>query len=604
MADINARTRLLIGTPTTWAGANLVLGDGELVLERETSGAVQMKVGNGAATYSALPFLTMTPTIPPEYVTQDEGDARYLQLSAVATTKTANLVPRMLASGLLDPSMIPLPPAIDVGGGASDAGKLVKTASTGKIDPSLVTVTTGGYLGTVDATATLPTHAYKSGDYYINTTAGLAHASWGLTAGTTVVVGQQLAYNGTAWQTVGTGAAYLPISGGTLTGNLAFSMPPSNWPATEAAIDIGIGAISGGKTDPKIPTIVFHNLMFDGTNVKYKAADLGSYYLQQGGIHQWFNAPAGAAGANATAPLAMVLDSARNLGLGVTPSAWGSSYVALELPNACGLFAFKGATSSMTLVQNSFFDGSNWLYKMAGAAGQATLSGAQFQFATAPSGAAGATIPFVPTLEVYSYGPGSANMLLGDNAPRYESAGRGVLEINGANTAIIGLKVSSQALGHLYHTGTDLHLVNLTTTGQLTLDANGATRLAISSNGNVTVSDNGVAATNLFTAGGTTISTTFTQNGDNAIDTIPVNAGLGGGLCIIRGANGSSGTAIGKVYVFYCQVSGGAVGAGLALLGSTGSTAETFTSSVVGGRLRITGVGTSTGIWHVSFIGG
>lgn len=248
MPDIDARTRLLVGTTADWAASDLVIGDGEVVLER-TGGLVKMKAGDGVAHYSGLPFLAIEPTIPPEYLTQDEGDARYLMLADVSSTAVASKVPRLGPGGLLPAAMIPLPLAIDVSTGAADAGKLVKTAASGKInatflppmidfsagaadaaklvmtalngkvDSSLITVTTGTYKGTVDATAAKPAGTYLLGDFFLNTGTGLAHASWGFAGGTTVSPGQQVIYNGTTWDTV-QGAAYLSLSGGTLSGPL------------------------------------------------------------------------------------------------------------------------------------------------------------------------------------------------------------------------------------------------------------------------------------------------------------------------------------------------------------------------------------------------
>jgi len=264
MADINARTRLLIGTTADWAASDLVLGLGELVLER-AGGLVKLKAGDGASRYSALPFVTAVPDVPPEYVTQDEGDARYLQLAGISVASTPNAVPRMDAGGMLAAGMIPLPPAIAattgvadagklvktaptgkldltflpaiiatsagaldadklvktnisgkvdltflppiiaVSAGAADAGKLVKTAASGKIDPSLITITVGKYKGTADATAPKPAGTYIAGDYFINSGSGLADASWGLPVDTVVAPNQQLHFNGTTWDVVGSG---------------------------------------------------------------------------------------------------------------------------------------------------------------------------------------------------------------------------------------------------------------------------------------------------------------------------------------------------------------------------------------------------------------
>jgi hypothetical protein len=216
MADINARTRLLIGTTADWAAHNLVLGLGELVVER-AGAQIKMKVGDGAAAYSALPFVTADAIIPPEYLTEAEANALFLRLSDVSNVQAANKVPRMDGNGRLAYSMLPLPSYISASSGPLDAGKLVALSSTGKIDPSMITVTTGGYKGTVDATAPKPAGTFIAGDYFVNTANGLAHASWGTPGGTTVSAGQQIIFNGATWDVIGTGSsAFLPLSGGTL----------------------------------------------------------------------------------------------------------------------------------------------------------------------------------------------------------------------------------------------------------------------------------------------------------------------------------------------------------------------------------------------------
>ena len=226
MANINARTRLLVGTTAQWAANDLVLGDGELVIERAAS--VKLKVGNGAAKYSALPFVTAEPAIPAEYMTQDESDARYLLLTDVTTTSTANNVPRMGASGTLAYPILGIPAYVDSSAGAADAGKLVQLDPAGKIDGTMIKVTTGGYKGTANVTAAKPAGTYIPGDYFINTGAGTAHASWGLPGGTIVSPGQQIIFNGTAWDLVGgAGSAVLLGDGTAAAPSLAFLNSPS-----------------------------------------------------------------------------------------------------------------------------------------------------------------------------------------------------------------------------------------------------------------------------------------------------------------------------------------------------------------------------------------
>jgi hypothetical protein len=57
MADTLARMRQMVGTTAQWAADDIVIGDGELVCERTTGGAIKMKVGDGVSNFSELPYL-------------------------------------------------------------------------------------------------------------------------------------------------------------------------------------------------------------------------------------------------------------------------------------------------------------------------------------------------------------------------------------------------------------------------------------------------------------------------------------------------------------------------------------------------------------------
>jgi len=60
MPNIFARQRQLIGTTAEWATDNLVVGDGEIAVERTATGVIRTKVGNGVSTFSALPYVGTT----------------------------------------------------------------------------------------------------------------------------------------------------------------------------------------------------------------------------------------------------------------------------------------------------------------------------------------------------------------------------------------------------------------------------------------------------------------------------------------------------------------------------------------------------------------
>jgi len=62
MADTYARIRSLIGTTADWAANNLVLGSGEIGIERVSSSDIRIKVGDGSSTWSALPYASASST--------------------------------------------------------------------------------------------------------------------------------------------------------------------------------------------------------------------------------------------------------------------------------------------------------------------------------------------------------------------------------------------------------------------------------------------------------------------------------------------------------------------------------------------------------------
>jgi hypothetical protein len=141
--------------------------------------------------------------------------------------------------------------------------------------------------------------------------------------------------------------SYLPLTGGTLTGNitlnagtangvpylngskvlttgsaltfdgsnLGLGVTPSAWSSIFKAIDIGTTASfvgsSGGAN-------LFNNAWFNGSNYIYKTTAAATRYLQSSGAHQWFNAASGTAGNAITFTQAMTLSAAGGLSLGTT----------------------------------------------------------------------------------------------------------------------------------------------------------------------------------------------------------------------------------------------------------------------------------------------
>ena len=104
----------------------------------------------------------------------------------------------------------------------------------------------------------------------------------------------------------------------------------------------------------------------------------------------------------------MQLNTSGNLGLGVTPSAWGGE-PALELRQSAALFGFSGTTN---LLQNAYYNGSSWIYKNSAGATLYQAGRDAHRWFTAPSGTAGNAISFTQAMTLDS----SGNLLVGTTA--------------------------------------------------------------------------------------------------------------------------------------------------------------------------------------------
>jgi hypothetical protein len=118
----------------------------------------------------------------------------------------------------------------------------------------------------------------------------------------------------------------------------------------------------------------------------------------------------------------MTLTSTRNIGFGVTPSAWGTgaNYNGYQFKNA-SLYVRTGSPE-LYINNNAFYDGTNWKYIVTAPAAKLEMVNNEFTFQNVANGTAGATATFVNRMIIFSGGQVAINR--GD-------AGGGALGVRG-----------------------------------------------------------------------------------------------------------------------------------------------------------------------------
>lgn len=238
-------------------------------------------------------------------------------------------------------------------------------------------------------------------------------------------------------------------------------------------------------------------------------------------------------------------DTSGNLGLGVSPSAWSTSF-GIKVIDTGSKGSFYASDNDANVSFNQFFDGTNSVYKTTGTASRFGLVGNEFQWRQAPSGTAGNTITFTQAMTLDA----SGRLGIGTNSPSSYLTGNLAVSSSGDNYVSI-VSPSTNAAGLMFQDITGTSIVGgmryTHTDNVLSLWSAGAENLRISS-GNVligTTSDNGdrfqVYGTGAYFKGSSTYNTISVDN----------NSSTGGGgiyfrqNSLIGGGIGSSGWWIG-----------------------------------------------------------
>lgn len=240
-------------------------------------------------------------------------------------------------------------------------------------------------------------------------------------------------------------------------GNLGVGVTPSAGLATANYRLLEVGAVGGGAIySGDNQTLITTNIGWAASSPKYKTTNPAVYYDQSAGQHSWATAPSGTAGNTATFTTRMTLDASGNLGVGVTPSAWSSSYKAFQFARAGVLWGASSA-NDFYLGNNYYYDGTNLRYINNGFASEYYQASGVHAWRTAASGTAGGVVSLTQAMTLDESGNLKFNSGYGSVATAYGC--RAWVNFNGTGTVAIR---ASGNVSSITDNGTGNYTINFT----------------------------------------------------------------------------------------------------------------------------------------------
>jgi len=174
-------------------------------------------------------------------------------------------------------------------------------------------------------------------------------------------------------------------------------------------------------------------------------------------------------------------NSSGNFGLGATPSSWGAGTSVIDLATS-GNAGAVSASGTLSIANNGFFNGTDWIYKNTSSALLYQLISNQHRWSIAPSGTAGNTITFTQAMTLDA----SGNLALGSTTSLSSSSNRVDLTVNGTSSSMVSFGTGGTRRGYALHDATDFSIAS-ETAGALRFLNNGSERARIDSSGNLLV---------------------------------------------------------------------------------------------------------------------
>ena len=186
----------------------------------------------------------------------------------------------------------------------------------------------------------------------------------------------------------------------TITGDL--TVDTSTLYVSSSGDKVGIGTLSLSNEKLTVAGNISANAWIGRTNISAPTADCAIYRAADNTF------------AVSTANTERLrVDVSGNLGLGVTPSAWGATYAAFQIGGqGSSISATKSSTSHLFISSNGRFDGTNWLYVNSASSALYSQIYNEHRWSVAPSGTAGNAITFTQAMTLTAGG----NLLIGATA--------------------------------------------------------------------------------------------------------------------------------------------------------------------------------------------